>query len=331
MGLRRGDGHHVEAPWIQRTRNAADVAALARRVPAFIAENHGDLLAVYRVVQLSQPLLQLLELLAVFFVVQGRGEVYFRELLHLQQGEFLVEGLADVSAVLQAFVDHLYQQLQRVAGSLALLVSVQNMPLDRLSGLLHELVIGLAEDLILTVLPEIVLCHPPFGFIVFPQGVEPLALLVLVNMQEELQNQIAAVAQLTLEFVDRADPFLILFLGDVTAEELPHRALHPAGVIEHDLAVLRDRLGILIQEGIALFLLRQHHRGDDVVEAGIDLADQLVDEAALSGSGPAFDQHDDRQFLVADQLLLRQKPLPQRLDLSLQGCAVFIFGAFELF
>ena len=138
-------------------------------------------------------------------------------------------------------------------------------------------------------------------------------------MQEELQDQVAAVTQLTLKLIDRADTFLILLFGDVAAEELPHCPLHPAGIIEHDLPVLRDCLGILIEEGVALFFLRQHHRGDDIVKAGIDLADQLVDEAALAGGSPALHQYDNRELLITDQLLLRQQSLAQRPDLCLQG------------
>ena len=191
------------------------------------------------------------------------------------------------------------------------------MPFDGLFGLLHELVIGFPKDFIFTMLPEVVLCHSPFRLIILPQGIQPLALLILINVQEELQNQVAAVAELTFKFIDGPDTFFILLLGDVTAEEFPHRSLHPAGVIEHDLPVFRDRTGILIQEGIAFFLLRQYHRGNDIIEAGIDLTDQLVDEAAFSGSSPALHQHDDRELLVADQLLLCQQPLPQGLDLRL--------------
>ena len=184
------------------------------------------------------------------------------------------------------------------------------MPLDSLLGLFHELIIGFPEDFIFPMLPEIVLCHTPFRLVIFPQGIQPLALFILINVQEELQDQVASVAKLTFKFIDGPDTFFILLLGDVTAEEFPHRPLHPAGVIEHDLPVFRDRPGILIQEGIAFFLLRQYHRGNDIIEAGIDLTDQLVDEAAFSGSSPALHQHDDRELLVTDQLLLCQQPLP---------------------
>ena len=49
--LRGGDGVHVKAPGVQRIGQAADVAALARGIPALIADDEGDALAVDDVVQ----------------------------------------------------------------------------------------------------------------------------------------------------------------------------------------------------------------------------------------------------------------------------------------
>ena len=69
--LRRGDGHYVEAARVQRLGDAADIAALARGVPALVAEYDRDLLAVDDVVQLGQPLLQLFEFFFVFLVCEG--------------------------------------------------------------------------------------------------------------------------------------------------------------------------------------------------------------------------------------------------------------------
>ena len=134
--------------------------------------------------QLTKPLLQLLEFLLILFVIQCGRKVNLRELLHLDKRELFIEGLPDIPALFQALVDHVDQQLQRIPGGNSLLVSVHHMPFHSLVSLIHELVIGLPEELILLVLPEIILRHAPFSLIVLSQGVETLALFILIDMQE---------------------------------------------------------------------------------------------------------------------------------------------------
>ena len=101
---------HVEPAGIQRIGHPADVAALARRVPALVAQDHRNLLAVENVVQHAQAILELLELLPVFLVADGRRQIHFRQLRHLYERELLFEGIAHVPAVLQPLVDRLHQQ-----------------------------------------------------------------------------------------------------------------------------------------------------------------------------------------------------------------------------
>jgi len=75
---------------------------------------------------------------------------------------------------------------------------------------------------------------------------------------------------------------------------------------------LKDRLLV-----IAFFLLRQHDRRHNIIETRINLADQLVDQAAFACGSPAFYQDDNREFLVPNQLLLGQQSLSECLDFCL--------------
>ena len=281
--------------------------------------------------QLAQALLQLFEFFAVFLVLERGREVHLAELLHLLQGEALLEGFTDIFAVFQDIVNRIHQQLQGITGRGQLFRAVQDVPWENLPGLLHKVVIGIPEQFVLAVLPQVVIGHTPLGLEILFQGMKPFVLFVPVDVQEELQHQITAVAQLALELVDRADPLFILLPRDVTAQVFPDRALHPARVIKHDLPVFGDGGCILIQEGVTLFPFREHHRGNHIVEAGVDLADEGADHASLSRGSPALEQDDNGQLCLADQLLLCNQALTQGLDLAFQFLVVFVLCAFVLF
>ena len=275
--------------------------------------------------------MQLLELLLVFLVRQCRGEIHGGQLRHLEKGEVLLEGLAHIAAFLQSLVHLPGQQAQGVPGGQVLLLAVQHMPGDQLAGLFHEGLVALPEELVLPLLPQILLGHPPLGLKILPQGAHALALLVAVDIHKELQQQIAAVPQLAFKLVHRADALLVLLPGDLPVHVLAHAVLHPAGVVEHNLSVFRDGLGIGVEEGIARFALRRDDWGDHVIKARIQLADQLVDQTALARSGPALHQHDDGQTLGADRLLQTHQMLAHCLDLRLQLGGFLFFTLFFLF
>ena len=182
VGQRRGDGMHVKAPGVQRIGHPADVAALARGVPALVAEDHGDLPPVEHVVQRAQPLLELLELLFILLVVDGGRQVHLGKLRNLHQREFLLEGLAHVAAIFEAPVDHVHQELHRVPHGGLALAAVQDVPGNDIAGLLHEAVVGLQEPLVLPVLPQVVQAHAPFGVRALGEAAQPLELLVLIDV-----------------------------------------------------------------------------------------------------------------------------------------------------
>ena len=71
QGGRRGDRDDLVAARVERRRHPLDVAALARRVPALVGEDHRDAAAVELVVQLGEALLAVLELFAVVVLRDG--------------------------------------------------------------------------------------------------------------------------------------------------------------------------------------------------------------------------------------------------------------------
>ena len=149
-------------------------------------------------------------------------------------------------------------------------------------------------------------------------------------MQEDLQQQVAGVPQLALKLPDGTDAALVFLRGDLQAQLFAHHGLHPAGIQEDELAVLRDRGGIGIEEGIAGFALRDHRGGNHVVEPGINLADEFLDQAALAGGRPALDEDQDGQLLLPDLLLLADQAGAKLLDFFVQDVLVLRFALFKI-
>ena len=321
---------HVKAAGIQRVGDAADISALAGGVPALVAEDDGDLLPVDDVMQLAQALLEPFELLLVILVRDGGREVHLGQLRHFDERELLVKGLADIPPVLKCLVDFVYQELHGVPYSCLLALAVEDMPVDGVVRILHEIVIGLEEFFVFLVLPQIVRRDAPLRFRVLTEGAETLVLLLFVDVQEDLEQEIAPVPQLAFKLIDAADAALVFLLRDLQPQDLADGVFHPAGIQEDQLAVLRDGGGIGIEEGIACFALRDYDWGDHVIETGIDLADDLLDQAALAGGGPALQQHEHGEFGLPEELLLHDQPGAQFLDLRVERFFFFRLGFLEI-
>ena len=178
--------------------------------------------------QFAQALLQFLQLLAVFLVLQGRRQIHIAQFLHLQQREAFLERFPDILALLEHFVNRLDQFFQGIPYGNPFVFAVKHLPGYHLSGLFHELVVCIAEELVFGMLPQIVVGNAPLGLVTLFQGMQPLVLYIPVDVQEKLQYQIAAVAQLPFKLVDLTDSCLVLLLRDVAAQILPHGTLHPA-------------------------------------------------------------------------------------------------------
>ena len=114
------------------------------------------------------------------------------------------------------------------------------------------------------------------------------------------------------------------------ADELVHGPVHPARVHERQLAVLGDGRGVGVQERVAHLGLRHDGVGDHAVEAGVDLADQLLDQCALARRRPALHQHDHPQLRLQELLLLGEQLFPKPLQLRLERLLVLRRGLIEI-
>ena len=93
MRLGRCDGIGVKSARIQRLCEPADIAAFSCGIPALVADNEGDFLAIYYVVELTDILLQFFELFFVGFVVKESARVAFVERgKRVGQGKSLLVG-----------------------------------------------------------------------------------------------------------------------------------------------------------------------------------------------------------------------------------------------
>ena len=200
FGRRYGD--NIKATWIERAGNPADVAAFAGRIPSFIAEDNGNLFAVNGVVKLSEPRLQTVQFFLILLLLDHRRKIDFTELRHGQKIKLFFKRFADIASLLQPFINGIGQKTQGITGGLPSSGSIQYMPRQELPGLLHKLLIGITEKIILLMLPEVIFCHTPFRLVIISQSGKTFLLLFFVNVQEELQDKISAVTKLTLKLVD---------------------------------------------------------------------------------------------------------------------------------
>ena len=326
MRFGRRNGDDVKTTWIERAGNPADVAAFAGRIPSFIAENDRNLFAVNGIVKLSEPCLQTVQFFLILLLLDHRRKIDFTELRHRQKIKLFFKRFADITALLQPFINGIGQETQGITRGLPSSGSIQYMPRQELPGLLHKLLIGITEKMILLMLPEVIFCHTPFRLVIISQSGKALLLLFTVNMQKELQDKISAVTKLTLKFIYRTNDLFILLFCNLSTEIFIHRTIHPAGIVKHDFSVFRNGFCIRIEERIALLRLRNNCRRCHIVKAGVDFADQLIDQAAFSGSRPTLDQNDHRESTAPDQLLLCKKLFPQGFDFCFQVAFVFLLG-----
>ena len=167
------------------------------------------------------------------------------------------------------------------------------------------------------VLPAVELRHPPHGVLVVQQAVDPALLFLAGDVQEKADHQIAVVAELALKPLDAVQALLELVFIQPAADPVPHGLFHPAGIQELQLAIFGDVGKIPPQPGAAAFGFGGVVKGDDVVKAGVQVADQLADQASLSRRAPALNEYDDGELVFPDGKLLGGKPLQSL------GCQLF--------
>ena len=169
------------------------------------------------------------------------------------------------------------------------------------------------------VLPQVPLAHPPGGVLAGEQPFDALFLLFLADVEEELQHQVPVVGEGPLEPLDAVHPLGVGLAVQLVGLQLLDGLVHPAGVQEGDL------LEETVEEGLAGLLLRGGGgHGEHLEKPGIDIADDLPDDAALPGSAPSLDEHQHRQLLLLEQHLLGRQLF---LD-SVQALLHFLFPGF---
>ena len=159
--------------------------------------------------ELVQALLEFFELLFILLIGKLWGEVHIGQLRHLDEREFLLEGITDIPAFFKGLVNHVDQELQGIPYGSFLALAVKNVPGNGVVGILHKVVIGLEELFVFPVLPEIVRGDAPLGIETLFEGFQALKLLLLVDMQEDLQEKISPVPQLAFKLIDAADAALV--------------------------------------------------------------------------------------------------------------------------
>ena len=114
MRLRAGDGVYLIPPCIQGAGNPLDISALSRCVPALVGDHHRHLFPVKAVVELSQVLLQPLELFLILLLLYGLIQRNLRKPGHLFQRKNILKKGHCKTLILQRDLNALGQGLQNL-------------------------------------------------------------------------------------------------------------------------------------------------------------------------------------------------------------------------
>ncbi len=187
---------------------------------------------------------------------------------------------------------------------------------------------GLQALVVVLILPQVPVPYPPGGVLAGQQPVDALLLLLLADVEEELQHQVAVVGKAPLEPLYAVYPLDVLLVVQAAVQPLLHDLIHPAGIQKRELPGLGDLLEEPVEEGLAPLLLRGGGgHGEHLEEPGVDVPDDLADGAALARGAPALDEHQHRQLLVLQQHLLGLQLLLGRVQALLQ---FLFFGFFRV-
>ena len=313
MRFGAGDGIDYVASGIQGPGDPLDVAALACRIPAFIGDDHGDLLVIEGIMQGVELLLQFLEpyLVLLFRDLLVQGDIF--QPGHGVEAEDVLTDRRRHGGIGQGRIDALIEEAQDLEQGPLLIVGIDDIPGSGPSVRILEIaVVDLQTLLIVGILPQILLTDPPGRIGVGEQAVQPFLLLLLPDMEEEFHDQISVVHQLTLCDIDGFYPLVIFFFGQFPVQDPVGDFLHPAGIKELEFSLFRDLYKVPVKEGFASFLLggRLVH-GGHLEEPGVYVLDDLPQDASLAGRAPAFKDDHDGKFCF--------------LDLHLAGCELFLF------
>ena len=278
MRLRTCDRKHLISSRIERARNTLDVAALACRIPSFIGDDDRDLLSVKLVMQISQFVLKLIKSLVVFLI----GELLTLKLYLFQKRSLLklkrvLQDRRSNIVVLECRLNSLVQELEHLELSKLLILTVYDVPRRRrVVGVLEILVVNLNAVVVMLVLIKVALIDTPLRILVVHELFETFLLLLLTDLEEELHDEITVINERPLSPVDRIDPLLILAVAQELFHPKVRDLLHPEGIIERELALLRDLLHVPVKERISQILLCRLRESLDPEKSRVDVLDDLA-------------------------------------------------------
>ena len=329
--LRRGracNRDDLVSAGVERGGHTADIAAFAGGVPALVADDDGHALPIDLVVQLAQFLLELFELLFIFFIgdglVQGdvlqlrhgdKGKVAGKDNIGWGNGVFLavlLERQCGFNPVNHRVVDF-QLRVQAVRAGDDMPGGIGGV------GVFQHLVKCAVVAVVLFVPLPILLGDAPLRIFGIRQVFQTLPLFLLADVQEKFDNQIPVVRELPLEGVDVVHAAQVGHIVHLVLQAEYGDFLVPAAVHHRDFPASGDDLPIAPEVRFALFQLRGGNVGVHFGAARVKVQDQVGDLAALSSRTPPFEHNDDGKLVLLHQLLQGRELFLER------GSFFFIF------
>ena len=125
------------------------------------------------------------------------------------------------------------------------------------------------------VLIKVALVDAPLRILVVEELFEAFLLLLLTDLEEELHDKITVINERSLRLVDRVDHLLIFIVVEIIFNARVRNLFHPEGVVERELALLRDLLHVAVKKRISEFLLGRLRESLYPEKSRVDILDDL--------------------------------------------------------
>ena len=283
--------------------------------------------------QLAKLGLQFPQLLLVLGFGKGLVQGHVLELGHLHQGEDVLQQRHRQALVVQGGFNAHAQGFHYLQLCKFLRLGIDDVPGGAGGvGVVQVAVEGLQALVVVAVLPQVPVAHPP-GRVLVPQQVFQTGFLFLfADVEKELQHQITVVSEGPLKVLDAFHPLGVGLVIQLAAQALLHDLVHPAGIQKGELAGLGNLFKKPVEERLAALLLGgAGGHGEHLEKTGVDVADDLADGAALAGGAPALNEHQHREFALLELHLLLLQLFLRRLQALLDLLPVRLFRAYPIF
>ena len=290
------------APRIQCGGKALDIPSFPRGIPALIGDEERNPVQIEAVVIFRETLLLPFQGCSVLRLVQLYGEIGFRKGGHRDKA--IISRIDMLRRDLprrplpgkprELFLHGGEQCAENPDSRRPPVHSGKDMPGGGggVCVLQHEIIALLVPAVMMHLLP-VRLRHPPGGIRIFGELGKALFHLLFWEVEEKLQDEIAIVRERPFETENVVHVRAVFLLRDPVFQPERRYLLIPGAIHDRELSLLRNRLPVAPEHGIAELCLRGRLRIHNREPAGIEILDELLNHEPLSRTAPSLKEDND--------------------------------------